>query len=89
MEWKSINEVLQSVNKRASFKTGIQASLLKKTLQKKFQIDDVSLNNNTLLIKTRNLALAQDLNFKKEDLKKELNKTFGEEVIKEIIIKIG
>ncbi|HOK35238.1 MAG TPA: DciA family protein [Candidatus Pacearchaeota archaeon] len=88
MEWKSINEVLKNVNKRASFKKGLQTSLLKKILQKKFQIDDISLEEGILSIKTKNSTLAQDLNFQKEELKGELNKALGEEKIKEIIIKV-
>jgi len=88
MEWKNINEVIKNIKGRPGFKNGLQLSFLKKVLQKKFQIEDISLQKNQLCIKTKNSALAQDLNFKKEDLKKELNQALGEEAIKEIIIKV-
>ncbi|HOA47744.1 MAG: DciA family protein [Minisyncoccales bacterium] len=56
-------------------------------LQKKFHIENVSLEKDCLLIETKDSVLAQELNFEKETLKEELNKLLGEQKIKEIIIK--
>jgi hypothetical protein len=88
MSWKNINEALENIKERPGIKEGIQLSLLKKFLQKKFKIEDISFQQEKLLIKTKDSLLAQDLNFKKEDLKDELNKALGEQKIKEIIIRV-
>ncbi len=88
MAWKNINDSLQNFKNRKSIKNGIQVSLMKKLLQKKFHIENIALEKDRLIIETKDSVLAQELNFEKEILKEELNKFLGEQKIKEIVIRV-
>ncbi|MCD6094586.1 DUF721 domain-containing protein [bacterium] len=86
MSWINLNNLLSKLNSRPEIKNNFQAQIIKKTLSG-FGVEDLSLQQKKLFIKTRNPVVAQELSFKKEEIKKEINKRFNEEVIKEIIIK--
>jgi len=86
MSWINLNNLLSKLNSRPEIKNNFQVQIIKKTLSG-FGIEDLSLQQKKLFIKTRNPVVAQELSFKKEEIKKEINKRFNEEVIKEIIIK--
>jgi len=85
MSWINLNNLLSKLN-RPEIKTNFQLQIIKKTLSG-FGIKDISLQKKKLFLKISNPVVAHELSFKKEEIKKEINKRFNEEVIKEIIIK--
>lgn len=86
MAWTNISEVLTSINKKPILKTRLRTYFLKKELKDKFGIEDLNLSKGKLEIKVDSSSLAQEISFKKEEIKKEANKIFGG-LIKEVIIR--
>lgn len=86
MTWTNISEVLSSINNKPILKTRLRTYFLKKDFKDKFGIEDLNLSKGKLEIKIRSSSLAQELYFKKEEIKKEAEKLTGDS-IKEVVIK--
>lgn len=87
MNWVNIEKILSGFKNQTGVKNKLQFYTLKKILNKKFDLKEISFRNGKLELRVKNVAFANDLSFEKEKLKEELNKIFQENIIKEIIIK--
>lgn len=87
MDWKTLNEVLANFKFHPNIKNRLRAQVLKKFLKTKFNLEDVSFRRGRLEIKVNSSALLQELSFKKEEIKKEINAFLKEETVKEVVIR--
>lgn len=87
MSWKPLNEVLASLKLHPNIKNKLKTQALKKFFKTKFNFEDISFRKGRLEIKVNSPALLQELSFKKEEIKREINDFLKEEIIKEIIVK--
>jgi hypothetical protein len=84
---KNINNFLSKFKDREVIKNKLEIQVLKKLLEKKFSINDISFQDGELELKVKDSVHLQELSFKKEEIKKEINKNLGKEIVKEVIVR--
>lgn len=92
MSWTNIGRVLSSVKNRPGMKNKFQTEIFKKILQKQISLPDeeikkLSFKNKKFTIEVKSFLLTQEIFLSKENIKKEINKYFKKEEVKEIIVK--
>lgn len=91
MKWANISDILlKSIQSKPGIRNKLQAGFLKEDLQKKFgiDIDKISFRGNKMEIRVNSPILAQELSFRKEEIKEEAEKSQGKR-IRRVEIKIG
>ena len=89
----SIGEALRDFLNKSKLKSGVQSVQLEEVWEKimgktiSTYTDKIHIYNGTLFISTSVAPLRTELNYQKEKIIERVNESFGEKVIKEVVVK--
>jgi hypothetical protein len=81
MKWKKTNDILDKILRRAGGATKDEILDAWNKLEESKIAEVITFTNGTLILKVPNSAYLQMLSFKREEIKKNLNKILGNKIV--------